>query len=86
MPSCRSIPAPPYSKQAKAAKYEGRVLAQGEVTVDGKIENIVILKGPDMGLEESVIKTLKKWKCTPALRDGKPVRAMVPFEISFHLN
>jgi periplasmic protein TonB len=85
MPACRTDPTPPYSNEARAAKYEGSVLAQGEVTIDGRIENIVILRGPGMGLEESVIKTLKKWKCTPATLDGKPVRAIVPFQISFRL-
>jgi len=80
------MPQPPYTKQARAAKIQGTVLVQGVVGLDGRITNVVVLKSPGSGLEESVIKTLKKWKCEPAKdRDGKTVPTIVPFQISFHL-
>ncbi len=45
-----------------------------------------ILKSPGMGLDESVLKTLKKWKCTPVIGPkGKPVPVIVPFEVNFRL-
>jgi hypothetical protein len=50
------------------------------------LANVVVLRSPGSGLEESVIETLKKWKCEPAKdRDGKPVPTIVPFQINFHL-
>ena len=83
---CTYMPQPPYTKQARAAKVQGTVLVQGIVGLDGKITNVVVLKGPGSGLEVSVIETLKKWKCKPAKdSDGKPVATTVPFQINFHL-
>ena len=79
------MPDPPYSKEAKAAKYEGTLVAEGIVTVGGRITNLRILKSPGLGLDESVLKTLKTWKCKPATHEGKPVAALVPFEITFRL-
>jgi outer membrane biosynthesis protein TonB len=39
-----------------------------------------------LGLDESIVKTLKKWKCKPAIGlGGKPVAVLVPFEFHFHL-
>jgi len=85
LPVCTGMPSAPYTKEARAAKFEGDVLAEGLVGLDGKITNIRVLKSPGLGLDESVINTLKKWKCKPAKdRDGKPVPAIVPFLFGFH--
>lgn len=86
LPSCLNTPAPPYTAEAKKAKFSGAVLAEGAVTVDGKVEQLRILKSPRLGLDESVIKTLRKWKCKPGLKDGRPGPTIVPFEFYFHLN
>jgi len=80
------MPLPPYTKEAKAAKYRGTVIAQGTVTLDGRVTNITIVKSPGLGLDESVIKTMKRWKCTPAIGpNGKPVPTQIPFLINFRL-
>ena len=86
LPVCSYTPTPPYTKEARAAKFEGNILAEGVVGLDGKVTNVRVLKSPGLGMDESVINTLKKWKCKPAKdRDGKPVPAIVPFQIRFHL-
>jgi TonB family protein len=84
LPVCTYMPSAPYTKEARAAKFEGNVLVEGVVGLDGKITNVRVLKSPGLGLDESVISTLKKWKCKPAKdRDGKPVPTIVPFQIGF---
>jgi len=85
MPSCYYTPAPPYTKEARDAKFEGTVVAEGIVTVDERVKSVRIVKSPGLGLDESVLKTLRTWKCRPAIHDGKPVPAQVPFEITFRL-
>jgi len=81
------MPSPPYSKEAKAAKFQGIVLVEGVIMLDGKVERIRILKSPGMGLDDSVLKTMKKWKCNPAIGpSGKPVLTLVSFEIHFKLH
>lgn len=86
IPSCYYMPHPPYTKEAKTAKFQGVVLAEGVVMLDGRITNTRILKSPGMGLDESVLSTMKKWKCRPATHDGKQVPALVQFEVNFQLN
>src|SRR5271169_5005261 len=66
VPSCYYMPSPPYTKEAKDANFQGTVLAEGLVTLEGKIEQIRILKSPGLGLDQSVESTLKTWKCKPA--------------------
>src|SRR5260370_28521239 len=79
MPSCKYAPPPPYSKEARKAKYEGIVVVEVIVDLDGKLSNMRVVKSPGYRLDESALETLKKWKCTPATGpSGKPVRTSVP--------
>lgn len=87
LPSCYYLPSPPITAEAVAAKFAGTVNIEGTVTVKGKIENIRILKSPGLGLDESIVETLKKWKCKPAIGpDGKPIPVQVSFQIKFNVH
>jgi len=79
------MPQPPYTKEARDAKFQGTVLVEGMVTLDERVTNLRIIKSPGLGLSESVLITIKAWKCKPATHDGKPVPALVPFEITFRM-
>src|SRR5260370_41506901 len=67
LPSCYYAPLPPHTVEAMKAKFIGTVRVEATFTVEGKIENIRILKSPGLGLDESIVQTLKKWKCRPAV-------------------
>jgi|HubBroStandDraft_2_1064218.scaffolds.fasta_scaffold00937_3 TonB family protein len=86
VPTCFYKPVPPYSKAAKAAKFEGSVFAEGVIRPNGKITDVKIKKSPmGLDLEEPVLKTLKKWKCNPSIGpDGNPAAAFVMLDIRFH--
>jgi TonB family protein len=67
------------------ANFIGTVHGEATFTVEGKIENIRILKSPGLGLDESIVQTLKKWKCRPGTGpDGKPIQVTVPFSFKFN--
>ncbi len=86
LPTCKYAPPPPYTKEARKAKYEGIVVVEAIIELDGKLSNMRVIKSPGLGLDHSALETLKKWKCTPATGpNGKPVRTSVPIEISFRL-
>jgi TonB family protein len=86
LPSCTYMPNSAYTKEAKAAKIQGSVLIEGVVGLDGRITSLRVLKAMGYGLDESALKTLKKWKCNPAIGpNGKPVPVIVPFQINFRL-
>jgi len=85
-PTCFYTPDPKYSEEARKAKYQGTVYVQGTVTVDGRITDIEIVKGPGLGLEEKTIEGLKDWRCKAAMGpNGKPVPTRVPIEVVFRL-
>jgi protein TonB len=86
LPSCFYMPNPPYSDEARKAKYSGTVLVEAIVTVDGRVTNPRVVKSPGLGLDESTINTLRTWRCKPANGpNGKPVPVQVPFEVTFRL-
>ena len=86
MPSCFYMPNPPYSEEARKAKYSGTVLVEAIVTVDGRVVNPRVIKSPGLGLDDSTVNTMRTWRCKPANGpNGKPVAVQVPFEVTFRL-
>jgi len=85
-PQLLSGPAPKYPKQARQAKLEGRIVL--EITVDkkGHVTDVTEV-GPKlgMGLDEMAVKAVRKWKYSPATRDGQPEETRMKVGVSFHL-
>ena len=84
-PSCYYMPNPPYTKQARAANFQGVVLVNAVVQLDGSVGNMRILKSPGLGLDENILKTMKTWKCHPAKGEKGPLTTRVRFELNFRL-
>lgn len=85
-PVCVRCPAPDYSSKARRADYQGVVTFDVLVNADGQAGQITVVKGPGLGLglEESAIETVKKWKFKPAVGpEGNPVPVLVSIEITF---
>lgn len=86
LPSCYYQPEPPYSEEARKAKYQGVVMVEAVVSLDGHLSKVRILKSPGLGLDENTIATVKTWRCKPSIGpNGKPVPSLVPIEVTFHL-
>jgi periplasmic protein TonB len=86
MPSCFYMPNPPYSEEARKAKYSGIVLVEAVVNLDGHLSNLKLIKSPGLGLDENTLTTLKTWRCKAATGpSGKPVATIVTFEVNFRL-
>jgi TonB family protein len=86
VPECIYCPAPPYSDDARKAKYMGSVVLQITVTPDGRAVNISIIKDPGMGLGEKAVEAVRTWRFRPAAGpSGKIVPVIVPIEVTFHL-
>jgi protein TonB len=83
-PSCQSCPDPKYTKLARKKKLEGTVELQVVVQPDGGISDIKLLESPYEELTDMAIEAVKKWRMNPArLPDGRPVRVVVPVEVTF---
>jgi len=85
-PSCFYMPNPPYSEEARKAKYSGVVLVDAIVTVDGRVIEPRVIKSPGLGLDETTVQTMRTWRCKAALGpNGRAVPTRVQFEVNFRL-
>ncbi len=75
-----------HSDEARKTKYQGAVVVEGIINLDGRVTNIKVVKGVGMGLDENAIAAVKTWRCKPAVGpSGQPVRTLVPIEVTFRL-
>jgi TonB family protein len=76
---------PEFSAEAKKAKFKGIVLVNLIVDAKGKPQDVHVLRGVGMGLDEKAIKAVKQYKFKPALLGGKPVPVELNVEINFQM-
>jgi len=75
---------PNYPSIARSQRISGMVLVEITVAADGSVENAVIVKSPSPLLNKAAQRAARKMKFSPALADGKPIRAkkLQPFHFS----
>jgi len=83
-------PEPPYTPQARKDKVQGAIIAAVDVDASGNVAGINLTAvslstSVGEGLDESALKTLRKWKFKPAMKKGKPVPVTVMVEVTFRL-
>lgn len=77
---------PEYPFNQRAAGIVGRVTLNFILGVDGRVEEVHIVKSNNPWFERPAIDAVLKWRFSPALRAGQPVRTRVQQEIRFNLN
>jgi len=86
VPQCTYCPPAEYSDKGRKAKIQGTVALSIVVDTDGSVRDATVTKPLGYGLDESAVKTVKKWRFKPAVdRDGDPVPVKVAVQVSFHL-
>jgi TonB family protein len=78
-------PVPEYSDEARKAKLQGTCVLLVIVGRDGRPRDIRVLRTLGLGLDEKAIEAVKTWRFEPAMKDGKPVAALISVEVHFHL-
>ena len=76
---------PEYSEDARKAKFQGTVILQIVVDVDGRTRDVRVLRPLGMGLDEKAIEAVQKWRFRPGYKDGKPVPVIANVEVNFRL-
>jgi protein TonB len=84
-PKCTYMPNPPYTDEARKFACSGTVVLSAVVEPNGTVKPFRIERGLPFGLNDSSLKSLQNWKCTPAMLDGDPVAVFVPIEVTFGL-
>lgn len=78
-------PEPPYSEEARKAKYQGTVVLWIVVDTQGNVSDVRVVKPLGLGLDEKAVETVRTWKFKPAMRNSIPVNVRVMVEVSFRL-
>lgn len=81
--SCPERNAPAYPPLSRRLGEEGKVMLRVELDEHGNVSAARVATGSGFArLDEAALAAVKTWRCTPASRDGKPVRAVAlqPFK------
>jgi protein TonB len=76
---------PSYPPLAKAARIQGHVLLQAEISKDGTIQNLQLISGHPM-LAPAAIEAVKQWRYKPYLLNGEPVAVETQVDVVFSLS
>ncbi len=76
---------PEFSEEARKAKYQGVVVLAIEIGVDGKPDNVRVIHGLGLGLDERAIAAVLQWRFRPGMQDGKPVATAATVQVNFRL-
>lgn len=79
-----SGPEPQYTREAREARVEGKMLVQCVITVDGRLTSCRILKGLPF-MDQPVLSALAQQRWTPVVFQGQPVRVFYTIPIKLVL-
>jgi len=78
-------PEPEFSEEARKAKFMGSVLVGLVVDTNGMPQNVHIVRGVGMGLDEKAMEAVRQYRFKPAMENGKPVPVEVNVEVNFQI-
>jgi protein TonB len=76
---------PEFSEEARKAKFMGIVLVNLIVDQNGSPQNVHVLRGVGMGLDEKAVEAVKQYRFKPAREGGKPVAVELNVEVNFQI-
>jgi protein TonB len=78
-------PEPEFSEEARKAKFMGVVTVSIIVDAQGKPQNVKVLRGVGMGLDEKAMEAVRQYRFKPATENGKPVAVFLNVEVNFEI-
>lgn len=83
---CPERRAPRYPGQARRQREQGEVQLRVEIDEAGRIASVsVVASSGSLRLDEAAREAVRAWRCQPAERDGRPVRAIALQTMDFVL-
>lgn len=78
---------PPYPYLARRRGVEGYVDIRFLVDLEGNVRHLEVLKAEPNGVfEETVLRTVRRWRFKPGRKDGMPVETWVETSVRFSLD
>ena len=84
LPARASVVAPEYPDLAREAGVEGTVMLWALVDLDGSVKAVQVIRSVPL-LDAAASAALLRWRFTPALANGHPVRVWVAVPVKFSL-
>ena len=84
-PQRLEAPQPEYTEEARRARVQGVVIVEGVVDCQGTFRDLRVVKGLPLGLNDSALDALARWRFLPATRNGSPVSVRYRVTIEFRL-
>lgn len=76
---------PEYTEEARAAGLTGTAVLYVEVAPDGTPQNMAVIRGLGLGLDQKAIEAITQWRFKPGTRDGQPITVAAQIEVNFRL-
>jgi protein TonB len=87
IPQCIRCDDPTYPASEPHSRGGKTVVLRLVVEADGRVSNVQVVKAPSQAFADSAVDAARKARFKPARGpDGKPVRVMVNYEITFILD
>lgn len=74
---------PQYTESAAQAEAEATVDVEADITEDGEVSRVEVVRWAGFGLDEATADTVRKMRFYPAMRDGAPVAMRVLLRYNF---
>jgi protein TonB len=76
---------PQYTELARKARIEGIVIIEAIIDRNGNVTDARILKPLPLGLDQSALDAVKRWKFSPGTLGGQPVPVIYNLTVNFRL-
>lgn len=77
---------PSYPEHARADGVEGSVGLEIIVSTGGAVESVRVQRSVGHGLDEAAIAAVRGYRFSPAMKDSRPVRVRMRWNVQFHLD
>ena len=84
-PHATYSPDPKYPKKERKARHSGTVVLDLVIDADGLPRDIKVDVPLSPEFDEAALDAVKKWKFSPASRDGKPIATEIKVEVNYRL-
>jgi protein TonB len=78
--------APLYPVIAQHARIQGVVILEATIDVNGKVENVRVLRPLFSLLDQAALDAVRQWEYSPSTLNGVPVPVIVTVTVTFTLN
>lgn len=76
---------PDYTDAARKGHVTGVVIVEAIVNKQGEVEQVKVLKGLPLGLNDQATEAVKKWRFHPGTLNGEPVEVIFTLTVNFTL-